>query len=92
MRKMREIVILIVHLVVTVVRLTRPGCLRSVVAESLLIKHQLQILNRGRKRASNLRSTDRIIVGFCALFIRRARLLRSAIILKPSTLLHSRVF
>jgi putative transposase len=88
MRGMREIVILIVHLVVTVVRLTRPGGLRSVVAESLLIKHQLQILNRGRKRAPHLRSTDRIIVGFCALFIGRARLLRSAIILKPSTLRH----
>ena len=72
MRRMREIVILIVHLVVTVVRLTRPGGLHSVVAESLLIKHQLQILNRGRKRAPNLRSTDRIIVGFCALFMRRA--------------------
>jgi hypothetical protein len=37
MRKMREIVILIVHLVVTAVRLIRPGGLCSVVAESLLI-------------------------------------------------------
>ena len=88
MRKMREIVILFVHLIVTVVRLTRPGGLRSVVAESVLVKHQLQILNRGRKRAPNLRATDRIIVGLCALFMRRARLLRSAITLKPSTLLH----
>ena len=86
--RMRDVVILFVHLIVTVVRLTRPGGLRSVVAESVLVKHQLQILNRGRKRAPNLRATDRIIVGLCALFMRRARLLRSAIVLKPSTLLH----
>ena len=48
---MRDFVILFVHLVVTVVRLALPGGLRSVVAESLLVKHQLLILNRGRKRA-----------------------------------------
>ena len=75
---MRDLVVLFVHLVVTIARLTRPGGIRSVVAESILIKHQLQILNRNRKRAPNLRSLDRIIVGFCALFIRRARLIRSA--------------
>jgi hypothetical protein len=51
---MCNIVILFVHLIVTVVRLARPGGLRSVVAESLLLKHQLCILNRGRKRAPNL--------------------------------------
>jgi hypothetical protein len=49
---------------------------------------QLLILNRGRKRAPNLRAADRFIAGVCTLFIRRARLLRSAIVLKPSTLLH----
>src|SRR5215813_9449554 len=62
--------------------------IRSVVAESILIKHQLQILNRNRKRAPNLRSLERIIVGFGALFIPRARLIRSAVTLKPSTLWH----
>jgi hypothetical protein len=59
-----------------------------VVAESALIKHQLLILNRGRKRAPNLRVSDRIIVGLCALLMLPARVLRSAIVLKPSTLLH----
>jgi len=51
---MRDVVILFVHLIVTVVRLAGPGGLRSVVAESVLVKHQLRILNRGRKRAPNL--------------------------------------
>ena len=47
---MRDLVVLFVRLVVTIARLTRPGGIRSVVAESILIKHQLQILNRNRKR------------------------------------------
>src|SRR4249920_342977 len=85
---MRDFVILFVHLIVTLARLARPGGLRSVVAESVLVRHQLLILNRGRKRAPNLRTTDRIIAGLCTLFMRPARLLRSAIVLKPSTLLH----
>jgi transposase InsO family protein len=85
---MRDVVMLFVHLIVTVVRLARPGGLRSVVAESVLVKHQLRILNRGRKRAPNLRAADRILAGLCTLFMRPARILRSAIVLKPSTLLH----
>ena len=85
---MRDVVILFVHLIVTLVRLARPGGLRSVVAESVLVKHQLRILNRGRKRAPNLRAADRILTGLCALFMRPARILRSAIVLKPATLLH----
>jgi hypothetical protein len=52
---MRDVLILFFNLIVTVIRLARPGGLRSVVAESLLVKHQLRILNRGRSRAPNLR-------------------------------------
>ena len=85
---MRDFAIVFVHLIVTLARLAGPGGLRSVVAESVLIRHQLLILNRGRKRAPNLRATDRIIAGLCALFMRPARVVRSAIVLKPSTLLH----
>ena len=84
---MRDLATLFVHLVCTVSRLLRPGGARSVVAESLLLKHQLLILNRTRERAPNLRPTDRLIVGLCALMIRPARLLRTAIVLRPSTLM-----
>src|ERR1700756_790755 len=85
---MRDFLILFVHLIVTVARLAGPGGLRSVVAESVLVRHPLLVLNRGRKRAPNLRTADRIIAGLCTLFMRPARVLRSAIVLKPSTLLH----
>jgi hypothetical protein len=36
------------------VKLLRPGGLRAVVAESLLLKHQILISNRSRRRAPNL--------------------------------------
>src|SRR5215469_651608 len=85
---MRDFAIVFVHLMVTLARLAGPSGLRSVVAESVLVRHQLLILNRGRKRAPNLRATDRIIAGLCTLFLRPARVLRSAIVLKSSTLLH----
>src|SRR6476660_8954674 len=86
--EMREFLVLLVHLVVVVVRLARPGGLRGVIAESVMVRHQLLILNRSRKRAPNLRVADRFIAGVCTLFICRARLLRSPIVLRPSTLLH----
>src|SRR6516165_1659962 len=66
--RMRHVVILFLPLIVTVVRLARPGGLRSVVAESLLVKHQLRILHRGRKRAPNLSAGERFIAGLCTLF------------------------
>src|SRR5262249_11922995 len=85
---MRDIFTLLLHAIVIVIRLVQPGGLRSVVAESVLMRHQVLILNRGRKRAPNLRSSDRIIAGLCTLFMRPARILRSAVVLKTSTLLN----
>src|SRR5882762_4603359 len=85
---MRDLIILLVHLITTVLRIARPGGVRSVVAESVLIKHQLLIVNRSRRRAPNLRVLDRLIAGFCSLWIKPTRLLRAAIAFKPSTLLN----
>ena len=85
---MRDILVLFVHVIVTVLQLARPGGFRSVIAESALVRHQLLILNRGRKRAPNLRVSDRIVAGLCTLLMRPARIVRSSIVLRPSTLLH----
>ena len=84
---MRDLAILFIHLLATIAKMTRPGGARAVVAESLLLKHQLTVLNRGRERAPNLRPMDRVLAGLCTLFIRRGRFFRIAIVLKPSTLL-----
>jgi len=85
---MRDLVILFVHVIVTFARLMGPGGLRSVVAESVLVKQQLLILNRSRQRAPNLRTRDRLVAGLCSLLIRPGRLIRSAVVMKPSTLLN----
>ncbi len=84
---MRDLAVLFIHLLVTIARLFGPGGARSIVAESLLVKHQLLILNRSRARAPDLRPTDRVIVALCAILMRPARFVRSAIVLKPSTIL-----
>ena len=84
---MRDLAFLFLHLLATLARLAGPGGARSVVAESVLVKQQLLILNRSRTRSPNLRLADRIVAGVCALVMRPGRLIRSAIVLKPSTLL-----
>ena len=48
---MRDLVVLFIHFIATLARLLGPGGARSIVAESLLLKHQLLILNRSRRRS-----------------------------------------
>jgi transposase InsO family protein len=84
---MRNLVVLFIHFIATLARLLGPGGVRSIVAESLLLKHQLLLLNRSRQRSPNLCAWDRILAGWMALLVPPTRLLRSAIVLKPSTLL-----
>jgi putative transposase len=83
---MRHFVVLFIHLIAILTQLLQPGGVRSLIAESLLLKHQLLIVNRSRQRSPTLSSWDRILAGWMALLVRPTRLLRSAIVLKPSTL------
>ncbi len=84
---MRDLLILAVHLLVTIAKLLRPGGGRAVAAESLLLIHQLQIVNRSRQRAPNLTTLDRFVLGLTTLFIRPHRIPKVAAMLKPATLL-----
>src|SRR5215467_11118903 len=85
---MRDLILLFVHVVTTVMRVFQPGGVRAVIAESVLTKHQLLILNHPRRRAPNLRILDRLIAGFCSLWMRPKRHRRLAIAFKPSTFLN----
>src|SRR5580693_2304434 len=76
---MRNLVILFIHFLATLARLLGPGGVRSIVAESLILKHQLLIVARSRQRSPNLCTSDRILAGLMALLVRPTRLLRSAI-------------
>ena len=84
---MRDLLLLAVHLFVTLAKLARPGGVRSVIAESLLLKHQLIVSGRSRRRAPPLTTVDRFVFGLIALFVRPRRVAKLAAILKPTTLL-----
>jgi hypothetical protein len=68
-------------------KLLKPDGVKALVAENCLLKHQLLIANRSRRRAPNFRFSDRLLFGLGSLFLRPRRLLRTAILIKPSTLL-----
>ncbi len=84
---MTNLLVLLAHLLTTVAKLLGPGGTRAVVADSLLLKQQLLVLNRSRRRAPNLFALDRILLGFWSLFLNPRRIQRAAVILRPSTLL-----
>ena len=64
-----------------------PRCVRAVIVENLLLKQQLIVLRRARRRAPNLTRSDRLLCGFWSLFLSPIRIRKVAIVLRPSTLL-----
>lgn len=84
---MTRLLILLVGALTTAAKLLGPGGARAVMAENLLLKQQLLIVCRPRRRAPNLSSTERFILGFLALVVRPARIATIAIAVRPSTLL-----
>ena len=54
---MEAVVLTLLHLAVTSAKLCRPGGVRAVIAENLLLKQQLIVLRRPRQRAPNLTTT-----------------------------------
>ena len=84
---MKDLLILLIHLLTTIAKLMGTGGARAVVADSLLMKQQLLVINRSRRRAPNLSTLDRFLFGFWSLFLDPRRIQRAAVILRPSTLL-----
>jgi putative transposase len=83
---MRELLILAAHLLVTIAKLLRPGGVRAVAAESLLLKHQLLISSRSRRRAPNLTTLDRFVLGLTTLLMNPRRIAKLGALVKPATL------
>ena len=79
---------MLAHLLATLATLLGPGGAKAIVADSLLMKQQLLIINRSRRRAPNLTPFDRLLLGFWSLFLNPHHLQRAAVILRPSTLLN----
>jgi putative transposase len=55
--------------------------------ENLLLKQQLIVLRRARRRVPNLTQSDRLLCGFWSLFLSPERIRKVAIAIRPSTLL-----
>jgi hypothetical protein len=62
-----------------------PSGARAVIAESLLLKHQLLILNRSRKKAPQLRTLDRIPLALGAMLVSSRRTLKIVVAVRPAT-------
>ena len=84
---MKEVVILAFHLLATIARLLGPGGARAIIAENLLLKQQLLVHSRARRRAPNLTTRDRLLFGFWTMFLGRRRVFRAGIIVQATTLL-----
>ena len=84
---MKDLLILIAHRLTSIAKFLGPGGAKSVVADSLLMKQQVLIISRSRQRAPNLSALDRFLLGFWSLFLNPRQLRRTAVIVRPSTLL-----
>ena len=85
--RMKDLLLTLLHLAVMTAKLCGPGGVRAVIAENLLLKQQLIVLRRARKRAPNLTLSDRLLCGFWSIFLSPGRIRKVAIALQPSTLL-----
>ena len=61
---MREIIELSIHFICTLVKLMKPGGVKVVMAETMAVKKQLIVMNRGKRKASRLTTFDRFFFGF----------------------------
>ena len=84
---MRSMILFAVHFLVVLAKMLRPGGIKALIAENLILKHQLTVLSRARQRAPNLKATDRFVFGMLSLVVTPRRLNSVAVIIKPATLL-----
>jgi hypothetical protein len=85
---MKDLLILLIQLLTTIARLLGPGGAKAIVADSLLMKQQLLIMNRTRRRSPNLSVLDRVLLGFWSLLLSPHHIQRAAVTIRPSTLLN----
>ena len=60
---MKNLLLLLAHLLTAVARHLGPGGANTVIAEYLLLKQQLLVISRARRRAPNFTTLDRFLFG-----------------------------
>ena len=81
---MRVAFVLFIHLIASLVKLIGPGGARGLLAESLILKHQLMVSNRSRQRAPNLTTLGRFLLGITSLFVRPHRIDKLAVVVSTA--------
>ena len=71
----------------TFIRVLGPGGVKALVAENLALRQQLLVVKRKQRKAPNLRTVDRLLLGISAMFIRAGRVSKIAVVVSPSTTL-----
>jgi putative transposase len=84
---MKSVAFLFMHLLVLFAKSLKSGGTKATIAENLMLKQQLIVLSRARKKAPNLQTSDRFLLGALSLLISPRRLSTVAILIKPATLL-----
>ena len=84
---MKDLLILLPHLLTTIAQILGPGGTKTIATDSLLMKQLLLIVNRDRQLAPNLTALDRFLLGFSSLFLIPRHVQQAALIIRPSTLL-----
>ncbi len=84
---MTEKIQFLIHFLVMLAKLTRPGGIKAMMTENLLLKQQLLMLSRQRSRAPRLTSFDRFLFGYLTFFISKEQLQKISVILEPVTIL-----
>jgi transposase InsO family protein len=84
---MANILLLLFHFASSLVKLAKPGGTKALVAENLLLRQQLIVARRGLHRSPRLLTSERFTFALLTPAIGIRRLKKTAIILKPATLL-----
>jgi putative transposase len=69
------------------IKVLKPGGTKTIAAENMLLRQQLIVAQRHRKRTPNLTTADRTVFGILTAMLNPSRLSKSAISIKPATLL-----
>lgn len=70
-----------------IIMISRPGGVKAVASENMILRQQLITLSRQYKRSPKLKTSDRIFFGMLVNWVNPRRLSRITIILKPATIL-----
>ena len=84
---MKHFIYLALHAITLLFSCLKPGGIKALAAENLVLKQQLLVIRRSRVRAPRLTTADRFIFGWLSMLMNPGRVLKSAIIIKPATIL-----